>query len=144
MALWDHSLAVGIPEVDKSHESTLAQMEEVLEAIAEEDVGRTELLLRELAGDVSRHFETEESLAPADSFTREHLDSHRLFVAELERLRDAFGRRGLAPALPLWIRSRIVNWFKIHIGTHDAALAEAISRASPACQGPPPQPPSAA
>jgi len=137
MALWDPSLSIGIPEMDESHASALAQMEEVLEAIAQEDVGRTDLLLRDFAGEVARRFEVEEALAPAHSLTREHVESHRLFVAELERLRDTFSRRGLAPALPLWIRSRIVNWFKLHIGTHDTALAQAIARAGSG-HGPPP------
>jgi len=127
MGLWDSSLTVGIPEVDRLHESVLARMEQVLEAIGEEDARRTEALLTELAVEVSRHFESEEALAPPHALTREHVEGHRLFVAELERLRDAFGRRGLAPALPLWIRSRVVNWFKFHIGTQDAAMAAAIS-----------------
>ena len=132
MALWDPALAVGIPAVDESHASALLRMEEVLKAIAEEDVGKTDLLLRDLAGEVSRHFEVEEALAPADSLTREHVESHRLFVAELERLRDAFRRRGLGPALPLWIRSRIVNWFQFHVRTYDALLASAITRVAAA------------
>ncbi|HVP66393.1 MAG TPA: hemerythrin domain-containing protein [Anaeromyxobacteraceae bacterium] len=127
MGLWDGSLAVGIPEVDRLHEAVLSRMDEVLEAIGEEDTGRTETLLRELAGEVARHFETEEALAPPYALTREHVEGHRLFLAELERLRDAFARRGLAPALPLWIRSRVVNWFKFHIGTQDLAMAEAIA-----------------
>lgn len=118
MALWDPALAVGIPAVDESHASALLRMED--------------LLLRDLAGEVSRHFEVEEALAPADSLTREHVESHRLFVAELERLRDAFRRRGLGPALPLWIRSRIVNWFQFHVRTYDALLASAIARVAAA------------
>lgn len=128
MSLWDPSLSLGIPEIDESHECTLAQMERVLEAIAEQDAGRTETLLCELASDVTRRFEREEALAPA--LPRDHIDGHRLFIAELERLRDAFSRRGLAPALPVWIQSRIVNGYKFHIGTHDVALAAALCRSA--------------
>jgi hemerythrin-like metal-binding protein len=131
MSFWDPSLATGNPGIDEVHEATLGRMEEVLEAIADEDAARTEQLLGELTAEVSRHFEEEESEADAALITKEHREGHRLFVAELERLRDAFARRGLGPALPLWMKSRVVNWFRFHIATHDIPLARAIGRASP-------------
>jgi hemerythrin-like metal-binding protein len=132
MSLWDSSLATGNPGIDRVHEATLGRMEEVLEAIADEDASRTEQLLGDLAAEVSRHFEEEESEAGAAHLTKEHREGHRLFVAELDRLRDAFARRGLGPALPLWMRSRIVNWFRFHIATHDIPLARALGHAAPA------------
>ena len=132
MSLWDSSLATGNPGIDQVHEATLGRMEEVLEAIADEDATRTEQLLGELAAEVSRHFDEEEAEAGGRYLTKEHREGHRLFVAELERLRDAFSRRGLGPALPLWMKSRIVNWFRFHIATHDIPLARALGRAAQA------------
>jgi len=141
MSFWDPSLTTGNPEIDKAHESALARMEQVLEAIADEDVSRTEQLLGELAAEVSHHFDEEEREASPGLLSREHREGHRLFVAELERLRDAFARRGLAPAVPLWMRSRVVNWFRFHIATHDIPLVRALARAAtaappPAASGP--------
>jgi len=100
MSLWDSSLATGNPGFDQVHEATLGRMEEVLEAIADEDATRTEQLLGELAAEVSRHFDEEEAEAGAGYLTKEHREGHRLFVAELERLRDAFSRRGLGRRCP--------------------------------------------
>jgi hemerythrin-like metal-binding protein len=132
MSYWDASLATGNAEIDRVHQATLARMEEVLEAIADEDVPRTDRLLGELAAEVSHHFQEEEGEAGGRLLTREHREGHRLFVAELDRLRDAFARRGLGPALPLWMKSRIVNWFRFHIATHDIPLARALGRLGPA------------
>ena len=131
MSYWDASLATGNPEIDRVHEATLARMEEVLEAIADEDAPRTDRLLEKLAAEVSRHFQEEESEAGARLLSKEHVEGHRLFVAELERLRDAFARRGLGPALPLWMKSRVVNWFRFHIATHDIPLVRALGRLGP-------------
>jgi len=142
MSLWDPSLSIGVAEIDRHHEDALVLMDEVLEAIAEEDAPRTEQLLGELAARVARHFEEEEREGAEGLLTQEHAEGHRLFVAELERLREAFARRGLAPAVPLWMRSRIVNWFKFHIATHDAPMARAL-RARSQGAAPAPQTPAA-
>lgn len=137
MGFWDETLATGHERVDSVHASILEHMEQVLEAVADEDADQTARLLGELGAKVSRHFEEEERDAPPGLLTREHRECHALFLAELERLRTAFASRGLAPAFPLWMRSRVVNWFRFHVSTHDIPLLRAMGWSSPVGAGPP-------
>jgi len=114
-----HSFAVGVPSIDALH----AEFEQRVQALqnAGDDAGTA---LEAFEEHLQRHFEHEQALMAASGFPMEtcHAREHATVlevVAEVRRLSSA-GQleplHRLAPAM--------LEWFAIHAGSMDAALAE--------------------
>ncbi len=137
-SIWDESLALGQLEIDGEHAEAFVAFSRLLEAVAAGDRDRSATLLDDVGSKIARNFETEEKLMKDSAYpgAASHVEGHRLFQADFEQLRDDFRRRGLHPVFQIWIRSRLVNWFRFHIGMHDWPLVKHLRRTRPAA--PPP------
>lgn len=123
----ERSFAVGVPSIDAMH----VEFEQRVQALqdAGDDAGGA---LDALEEHLQRHFEHEQALMAASGFPMEacHAREHATVlevVAEVKRLHGA-GEieplHRLAPAM--------LEWFAIHAGSMDAALAEHLNRNTPA------------
>jgi hemerythrin-like metal-binding protein len=123
----EHSFAVGVPSIDALH----AEFEACVQALqdAGEEAGPA---LEAFEEHLRRHFEHEQALMAASGFPLEacHAREHATVlevVAEVKRLSSA-GEfeplHRLAPAM--------LEWFAIHAGSMDAALAEHLNGNTPA------------
>jgi len=120
------SFAVGVPSIDALH----VEFEQRVQALqdAGDDAGPALAAFEE---HLLRHFEHEQALMAASGFPMEacHAREHATVlevVAEVRRLSNA-GQfeplHRLAPAM--------LEWFAIHAGSMDAALAEHLKSNSP-------------
>ena len=116
-----HRFAVGVPTIDALHEECEAALGGLAEVIARgDDAGPALAALHE---HLERHFHHEESLMAESAFppggchAREH-QSVLEVVAEVRR-RYALGERDPAERLP----EAVLEWFEVHAGSMDAALA---------------------
>ena len=116
-----HRFAVGVPTIDALHEECEAALGGLAEVIARgDDAGPALAALHE---HLERHFHHEESLMSESAFppggchAREHRSVLEV-VAEVRR-RYALGERDPAERLP----EAVLEWFEVHAGSMDAALA---------------------
>jgi hemerythrin-like metal-binding protein len=112
---------VGVPTIDALHEECEAVLGGLAEVIARgDDAGPALAALQE---HLERHFLHEESLMSESAFppggchAREHASVLEV-VAEVRR-RYALGERDPAERLP----EAVLEWFEVHAGSMDAALA---------------------
>lgn len=120
-AATNHRFAVGVPTIDALHEECESALNDLADAIARgEDAGPALAALHE---HLERHFQHEELLMSESAFppggchAREHASVLEV-VAEVRR-RYALGEREPAERLP----EAVFEWFELHAGSMDAALA---------------------
>lgn len=120
-AATNHRFAVGVATIDALHE----ECESALSGLARVVAGGEDasLALAALHEHLERHFRHEESLMSESAFppggchAREHASVLEV-VAEVRR-RYALGERDPAERLP----DAVLEWFELHAGSMDAALA---------------------
>jgi hemerythrin-like metal-binding protein len=120
-AATSNRFAVGVPTIDALHEECEVAMSRLAEVIARgADAGPALAALQE---HLERHFHHEESLMSESAFppggchAREHASVLEV-VAEVRR-RYVLGERDPAERLP----EAVLEWFEVHAGSMDAALA---------------------
>ena len=121
------SFAVGVPSIDALH----VEFEQRVQALQDAGDDATPALAA-FEEHLQRHFEHEQALMAASGFPMEacHAREHATVlevVAEVKRLNgdgEFEPLRRLAPAM--------LEWFAIHAGSMDAALAEHLNGNAPA------------
>jgi len=127
MLSWDEARhALGVPQMDATHQEFLALVAEVARADPED----FPQLFEVLADHTRDHFANETELMLACGFPAiaEHEGEHRRVLREMDRFLDGIfeGRASLART---YLRSGLSDWFANHLATMDAALAASLKRA---------------
>lgn len=125
MLVWEESYRIGVDEMDSEHLILFALLNQ-LDININNDMSAECVVdvLGALASYIDYHFAHEEALMKSVGFPglEEHAAQHRVFVAEVARLRDLAGA-GDALQAALKVRNFVLNWLLGHILETDAHYA---------------------
>ena len=125
---WDRALDTRYAPMDDDHHTVVQLLHTLLDRI---DQGRPEAIksaMKAVTQKVVEHFSFEERLMATHRYPRaaEHQEAHASYLADIRRFTVELEKKGLTEGFCLWARGRLVAWFKLHIKTHDIALAQAV------------------
>lgn len=117
---WNDSLSVGIAGMDEHHKVFLGLLE-TLGAAPAEELG---VLFGEFERHLAEHFGFEEGLMREHGFPalKEHEGEHQRVLAEARDMRRLL-ERGRPRLVREHLRSRLPEWFELHLSTMDMATA---------------------
>lgn len=125
---WDHALNIGIPEVDKAHQTMFGMMNIVHNAIHYPDTLNIQQgIFKELFQYGEEHFEQEERLMEQSAYPQlaAHRAQHRGFLEQAEKFTKLMG--GESHTLLLDMSIFVKNWFVFHIAKWDQEMGEHLS-----------------
>ena len=132
---WSRALETGHPAMDEQHQQLHSVYQGLLENVRGGDGGEAWVQLQELVQLTKRHFAFEESRMEESSYAarEQHGESHRAFLRDLVQFVERAQRDACAPLVRLWLESRYVSWWKLHVRSSDAGLAAhlAVAEAVP-------------
>lgn len=122
--------ALGVAEMDRTHEEFAALANAAAEAAAE----AFPALFAELAEHTAAHFDNESRLMRECRFpaTAEHESEHRRVLAEMNFVGRALAR-GQVKQARTYITEGMPSWFRQHLATMDSALAACLRGAALPC-----------
>jgi len=105
-------------------------VQQMLDAMGNDDPERALALARELAASIAQHFAHEEALMRDVGYPNEarHTRTHEEFLAEARMRMDILRKRGLSADVLRWA-GQLDEWFHRHVRTEDMWLALAVTRA---------------
>ncbi len=118
---WSEALAVGVPEMDRTHREFV----ELLNRLGEAGTAERGALFDELIQHTEAHFAREEELMEQSRFPAisEHRGEHRRVLGEMRQMRHR-----PRPFADAWIREQLPAWFLLHRDTMDMATAVYIKK----------------
>lgn len=127
MLTWTAAQALGVPEMDATHEEFVRLTNEVIGA-GDDDFP---YLFDMLVEHTQQHFENEGRLMRACRFPAigEHEGEHQRVLGELRYMRRALDE-GRIRFVRLYVAQGMPAWFANHLATMDAALAACLKRAA--------------
>lgn len=132
---WNRALETGHAAIDEQHQQLHRAYQGLLESVRGGDGGAAWAQLQELVQLTERHFAFEESRMEQSSYAalEQHRESHRAFQRDLVEFVERARRDACAPLVRLWLESRYVSWWKLHVRSSDAGLAAhlAVAEAVP-------------
>ncbi len=141
---WKADLDTGHAALDADHRDLLDILEALEAASLCGDGAQARGLLVEFLGECGAHFAREEALMAeiASGEAVAHRGAHALYLGDLRRfLKGAASPE--SPGFRLYVSSRLLGWFLLHIKAFDAPLAAAaLHRAAREPAAPPAAPPS--
>ena len=129
MLSWSAAQALGVPEMDATHEEFVRLTNEVINAGDEDFPYLFDMLIEH----TQQHFENEGRLMRACRFPAigEHEGEHQRVLGELRYMRRAL-EEGRIRFVRLYVAQGMPTWFANHLATMDAALAASLKRAAQA------------
>ena len=127
---WNATLSVGVTQIDEQHQELFRRVDRLLDAMLKQDRAEVARLLAFLQEYVVVHFGTEEALMRERSYPsyRDHLEEHRRFTRDLERLRGEHDASGATAALVHKVRREVCDWLTSHVCVTDVALGRYLQR----------------
>ncbi|GAA3931638.1 bacteriohemerythrin [Litoribacillus peritrichatus] len=124
---WKPEYAVGIKQIDNQHQTLIALINELHDAIESSFTPeKLNSVLQRLFDYTRYHFTTEENLMEASGYPsdklKKHKKQHQLFIAELNGCQTDLDSMSVEDAII--IQEFLVNWLKNHILKIDTQLAE--------------------
>jgi hemerythrin-like metal-binding protein len=123
--VWTDDISIGIERIDEEHQTLVAMLNELGQAIAagrgDEAMMLTSARMREYA---SRHFKTEEEAMTASRYPgrTSHVAEHDAFIEKVIDVEAAMRQGNPVEARDIWRYLR--NWLSEHIQGADKVLGE--------------------
>ena len=128
---WSEQLRTGEPIVDQQHQQLIANVNALLDALAE-GKGKAELdaILQFLERYVAEHFSYEEECMEKYrcAVAEKNKRAHQKFVQTFASLKDEYQRRGATLELAQRIYRQIGEWLVNHIGKIDTGLHQCLPK----------------
>ncbi|MBU1041402.1 MAG: bacteriohemerythrin [Proteobacteria bacterium] len=127
---WTKEISVGVARIDEEHQTLLAMLNELGQAMAADQGGEAvKLTSARMRAYAQQHFKTEEEAMTATKYPARtsHVAEHDAFIEKVLDLEDALGRGESVPAKDLWTFLR--NWLSEHIQGPDKLLGEHVCAA---------------
>ncbi len=129
--LWDQTLALGVPEIDRQHQELFSRFGKLLDA-CKQGQGRSEVgkLLTFLEEYVDYHFITEEAWMREQGYAGldEHRREHQTFRQKLSGLQQILADQGAGMDLLTKTNKTVLDWIIQHIRNTDRATGQALRR----------------
>jgi len=126
---WSEDLRTGLPEIDAQHQALISRFNEMIAAClhrtGKDEIGR---VLAFLSGYVNRHFDDEERVMAACSYTglQQHQEEHARFRQRLQVLADTYREQGATDQVVADTVWAAAEWFVEHIRQVDLAMASVV------------------
>ena len=127
----DHCAETHYGPIDADHRDVVQHIHALDDLLDKKKLGELRAAMAALVGKVVAHFAHEERLMAECRYnqTAEHKEAHANFLKDVKRFDAELRAKGLTEAFRLWAGGRLGNWFRLHIRTHDIALAKTLLQA---------------
>lgn len=127
---WTPELTLNDDLLDGQHVELFRALDRAAAALPGDRAGEVAEAVAAFADVFVEHVAVEEALMEDTLWPERarHRAAHELFGADLQRVRDELGRRGVTAAVAEWVRSRAPDWLRFHIRTNDAPFAAHLAR----------------
>ncbi len=122
---WKHEFSVSIPKIDKQHKVLIAIVNELSEAIDQEESGCIiEEIISRLSLYAITHFSDEERFMERYAFPDlpSHKEEHRVFIGQIETFKEQLCND--QSILARDVLTYLKNWFANHLLSVDQKYAE--------------------
>jgi hemerythrin len=129
-AHWKEFLDTGYPAIDNEHRELVRGLESLVEEVNAAKVARIKSALNAVMGTIARHFSHEEQLMTASGWRDRdrHKEAHDLFLEDARQKAKELTEHGLTPRFRQWSVGRLLEWFRLHIMTHDVSFGHHLSK----------------
>ncbi|MDR3560841.1 MAG: bacteriohemerythrin [Negativicutes bacterium] len=128
----DDIVTIGIPALDDQHQGLVSVVNDMYEEIAvcgtlDEERVLTGKFLETLQEYARVHFEDEEAILVKNKYPKvsRHKEQHRLFIKELQKIRDHYASGELALSFDVFLFSR--EWIANHINVSDQEYSKFLN-----------------
>lgn len=125
LVIWNSSLEIGIPEIDRQHKQLIDQLNLLVDAMhANRGVEEIQGIIRFLDLYVVQHFAFEEGCMHKNKCpVATHNDqAHAKFSTTLREIKMEFQTQGSSLALAIRVNEELLDWFVNHIKKIDKEL----------------------
>ncbi|MBO9997543.1 MAG: hemerythrin family protein [Cyanobacteria bacterium SID2] len=128
--IWNETLEIGIPSIDRQHQQLVEQMTLLVDAMREnranEEIAN---IIQFLDRYISQHFSFEEHCMATYCcpIACQNQDAHRQFVQTFQQIKTQFDREGSSLSLVLQVNQSLLDWFINHIRKIDTQLARSMT-----------------
>ncbi len=121
----------GYEPIDREHRDLSDALESFVGKVNAGKVGEVESAMDALIAGVGEHFAHEERLMAESGYPQasRHAEAHELFVGDVVRFRKELQQAGLTAPFRRWAVSRLLEWFRFHILSHDIGLGQFLRKA---------------
>lgn len=125
LVIWNDSLKIGVPEIDRQHKQLIEQLNQLVDAM-HNNRGKDEIqeIVKFLDLYVSQHFSFEEGCmnrcrCPVAS---QNAAAHAYFIKVLSEVKAELRNKGTSLTLAIKVNEQLLDWFVNHIKKVDIQL----------------------
>jgi diguanylate cyclase (GGDEF)-like protein/hemerythrin-like metal-binding protein len=121
----------GFGPIDDEHEALDRALDAFVSTVNSGKVAEVRVALDELILGIESHFAHEERLMSKHAYPnqKQHGAAHTSFVVDMRKTGRELERDEVSPDFRRWAVSRLPDWFRFHILTHDIGLGKFLLRA---------------
>jgi diguanylate cyclase (GGDEF)-like protein/hemerythrin-like metal-binding protein len=121
----------GFGPIDQEHRALTRALEEFVKTVNAGKADGVRSALEAIIAEVVAHFGHEEALMKEFGYPQghRHEEAHALFVGDVRRFQEELRKNGVTPDFGRWAVGRLLEWFRIHILTHDVGLGQFLRKA---------------
>jgi hemerythrin-like metal-binding protein len=122
--------ATGYEPIDREHRDLSDALEAFIGKVNAGKVDEVGSAMDALIAGVGDHFAHEERLMAESGYPQasRHAEAHALFVGDVLRFRKELQQGGVTATFRRWAVSRLLEWFRFHILSHDVGLGQFLRR----------------
>ena len=120
----------GFGPIDDEHEALDHALDAFVRTVNSGKVAEVRVALDELILGIESHFGHEERLMSKHAYPnqKQHGDAHTSFVVDMRKAGRELERDEVSPDFRRWTVTRLPDWFRLHILTHDIGLGQFLLR----------------
>ncbi len=120
----------GFGPIDDEHEALDHALDAFVKTVNSGKVAEVRVALDELILGIESHFAHEERLMSKHAYPnqKQHGDGHTSFVVDMRKAGRELERDEVSPDFRRWAVTRLPDWFRFHILTHDIGLGQFLLR----------------
>jgi diguanylate cyclase (GGDEF)-like protein/hemerythrin-like metal-binding protein len=121
----------GYEPIDREHKDLSDALEAFIGKVNAGKVAEVESAMDALIAGVGAHFAHEERLMVEFDYpqAKRHAEAHALFVGDVLRFQKELQQGGVTATFRRWAVSRLLEWFRFHILSHDIGLGQFLRKA---------------
>ncbi|MDC0834688.1 hemerythrin family protein [Geitlerinema sp. CS-897] len=127
--IWNESLEIGIPTIDRQHKQLIEQMGLLVDAMRENRANsEISKIINFLEKYIDLHFGFEEQCMESYRcpVACQNKEAHKKFVKNFREIKAQFDREGSSLSLVLKVNQSLLDWFLNHIRKIDTQLARSL------------------
>ena len=127
----------GFGPIDDEHEALDHALDAFVRTVNSGKVAEVRVALDGLILGIESHFVHEERLMSKHAYPnqKQHGDAHTSFVTDMRRAGRELERDEVSPEFRRWAVTRLPDWFRFHILTHDIGLGQFLLRVEASHEG---------